>query len=224
MKKTLCAALLFLLLEIAAACLSVLHAGTDARLYLQCFNAYAQTERLGVRPGSYPDLAESLAGYLGGERESPQTLTPRTGAGTAAPAFNDRELTHLSDIRRIFSILARAWTLYLPAAGLALLLWKGRAAPASVWTGFLLSLLPWAGAAAWAALDFTGAFIALHRLAFTNELWLLNPNTDLLICLMPQEMFVFLARRLALTLAPAFLLPPTAAVLLHIIRKQRTHT
>jgi uncharacterized membrane protein len=38
-------------------------------------------------------------------------------------------------------------------------------------------------------LDFDGSFTVLHRLAFRNELWLLNPQQDLLIQLMPQPFF-----------------------------------
>lgn len=33
----------------------------------------------------------------------------------------------------------------------------------------------------WGAVDFDSLFILFHRLAFTNDLWLLNPETDLLI-------------------------------------------
>ena len=53
----------------------------------------------------------------------------------------------------------------------------------------VLSLIA-AGLALWAAVNFDGLFVTFHRAAFRNELWLLNPRTDLLIRLMPQEMFV----------------------------------
>ncbi|MBQ8074276.1 MAG: DUF1461 domain-containing protein, partial [Clostridia bacterium] len=59
----------------------------------------------------------------------------------------------------------------------------------------MLATLRGLGAAAavlvlWAVLNFDGLFVTFHRLAFTNDLWLLNPRTDLLIRLMPEEMFV----------------------------------
>ena len=53
--------------------------------------------------------------------------------------------------------------------------------------GFL-SLIA-AGLALWAAVNFDGLFVTFHRAAFRNERWLLNPRTDLLIRLMPEEMF-----------------------------------
>lgn len=45
----------------------------------------------------------------------------------------------------------------------------------------------------WGAVDFDSLFILFHRLAFTNDLWLLNPETDLLIRLMPTDFFVHYA-------------------------------
>ena len=47
----------------------------------------------------------------------------------------------------------------------------------------------------WALVNFDGFFVAFHRLAFSNELWLLNPRTDLLIRLMPETFFIHLGCR-----------------------------
>ncbi len=48
---------------------------------------------------------------------------------------------------------------------------------------------------AWAWADFDGFFTAFHRAAFTNDGWLLDPRTDLLIRLMPTEFFISLGLR-----------------------------
>ena len=52
-----------------------------------------------------------------------------------------------------------------------------------------------AGLILWAVIDFDGLFVTFHRLAFRNDYWLLNPRTDLLIRLMPQEMFIDLGMK-----------------------------
>ena len=64
-------------------------------------------------------------------------------------------------------------------------------------------LLGWAGAmvligavALWAAVDFNSLFVLLHRLLFSNELWLMDPQTDLIILLMPESFFVLLSAQL----------------------------
>ena len=41
-----------------------------------------------------------------------------------------------------------------------------------------------------ACIDFNSLFVLFHRIAFTNDLWLLNPRTDMLIRLMPTGFFV----------------------------------
>ncbi len=42
----------------------------------------------------------------------------------------------------------------------------------------------------WACVNFEGLFITFHRAAFRNDLWLLDPRTDMLIRLMPEELFI----------------------------------
>ena len=52
----------------------------------------------------------------------------------------------------------------------------------------LLALLALVAVAAVKAFD--SLFILFHEIAFTNDLWLLNPRTDMLIRLMPLEFFI----------------------------------
>ena len=53
----------------------------------------------------------------------------------------------------------------------------------------LALLVPLGAFAIWAAADFSGAFTFFHHLLFTNDLWLLDPQTDLLIRICPSSMF-----------------------------------
>ena len=59
--------------------------------------------------------------------------------------------------------------------------------------GCLAVLAALTAAAVWAAVDFDSLFILFHKLSFTNDLWLLDPQTDLLIRLMPTEFFIHYA-------------------------------
>ena len=45
-------------------------------------------------------------------------------------------------------------------------------------------------------------FWFFHQIAFTNDLWLLNPATDLLAALMPIEFFVWYASEMFKSLLP----------------------
>lgn len=65
-----------------------------------------------------------------------------------------------------------------------------RAAAAGFCVGSCAVLLAAAGVAAAAMVDFSGVFVLFHRLSFSNDLWMMDPRTDLLIRLMPLDFFV----------------------------------
>ena len=197
-------ALCLVLWLVLVTCAAVTRMGRDGQLYARCFHAFADTARLGVPESAYDEIVMSLQEYF-------------SGGDVAFPVFNAREMTHLSDIRDLFRLFDRAWLLLMPLAPLVCWLIK-RPDVRGFWLGLGLSTLLLGALAAYIALDFESAFILMHRLLFTNDLWLLNPNTDVLICLMPEPMFTFLAGRLALIVLPLWLLPPTAAAAAGILR------
>ena len=51
--------------------------------------------------------------------------------------------------------------------------------------------------AVWAAVDFSSAFTFFHETLFTNDLWLLNPEIDLLLRLLPEQFFADIAATIA---------------------------
>ena len=201
---SLAVALCLLLWLAFVACFTAVRMGRDGQLYARCFHAFGDTARLGVPESAYDQIAMSLAEYF-------------SGGDVAFDVFNQREMTHLSDIRGLFRLFDRAWILLIPLAAMAVALIK-KPDPRGFWLGTGLCVLLLGAVATYIALDFENAFILMHRLLFTNDLWLLNPNTDLLICLMPEPMFTFLAGRLALTILPLGLLPPTVVAAAEALR------
>lgn len=150
--------------------------------------------------------------------------------GRMQPPFNERELAHLYDCRRLLSP-TQPGPLYavLLLAG-ALLILAGRrlrpgiAGPA--WLASALILLPIGILGVWAAVDFNAAFTCFHRILFTNELWLLNPETDLLIRICPSSMFAGMGLRIGLRSAAALLGVPLLLTILKWIsnaRKRKTN-
>lgn len=123
--------------------------------------------------------------------------------GRMQPPFNERELTHLYDCRRLLSPLqpGALYAFMLLAAVLLLScggknFWRRRFGAA--WIAAGLILLPIAALGIWAALDFGGAFTFFHEMLFTNDLWLLDPATDLLIRICPSSMFAAMGLRIGL--------------------------
>ena len=74
----------------------------------------------------------------------------------------------------------------------------------------------------WAAVDFSSAFAFFHELLFTNDLWLLDPRTDLLIRICPSSMFAQMGLRIGLRAAAALLgIPGLLTALFKLSQRKR---
>ena len=195
---------------------------TNARLMEQGFLSYARTEEFPVSPRRYAEYAQAITDYLSGKAER---MTVQ-----GEEAFSDKENLHMQDVRGLVRLLnvLRVSSGALVAALLLLLLLRRRedrenallAALRGLTVGacFWVLLSAIIGILAW--LDFDGLFIAFHRLFFRNDLWLLNPHTDLLLALMPTELFVWYLRQIALALLQALLLAAALPFALRAVKKQ----
>ena len=134
-----------------------------------------------------------LAAYLAGKSDS--LARPVTLRGEAVScAFNARELAHMEDVRRLFEkgfALRRALAVCAVVFLLVPLILRDRKA----WGRGLLGALIISAAAGIAAFlllraaDFDRLFIRFHELVFSNDLWLLNPETDAMIRMLPDGFF-----------------------------------
>ena len=156
--------------------------------------------------------------------------------GVEQDAFNAREIQHMEDCRRLFDLLRTLRLSLAVAAALLVLLslileWKEKPARtvglSPLWIGSLILIVPLAIFGVWAALDFNSAFNFFHRILFTNDLWLLNPATDLLIRICPSSMFANMGLRIALRAAVILLGVPLLLTILKWIsdrvRKRKTN-
>ena len=55
--------------------------------------------------------------------------------------------------------------------------------------------------------NFDVFFTKFHETLFTNDLWLLDPNEDYIICLLPEKIFMTYGLRIAITMLIALVLP-----------------
>jgi integral membrane protein (TIGR01906 family) len=125
-------------------------------------------------------------------RESDPNMEMVMG-GVERSFLNEKEVAHMRDVQRLFS-WARWLTLGLL---LPLILWgilahRHRSAPAywrAMFQASVCALLLGLLAAFLIAQDFTQAFDRFHELAFSNDLWMLDPRQDQLINLLPEQFF-----------------------------------
>lgn len=126
--------------------------------------------------------------------------------GQVQNVFNEREIAHMVDVAALVQLLRDVLT----GIGLVVFLmviltgvfcyksvrngqisgisWRRTAKKSMRW-GCLLFVFLAAAFAGICAVDFNKAFIAFHHLFFTNDLWLMDPATDLMIRLLPEEFF-----------------------------------
>lgn len=188
-----------LLAALGAVCGAVHGAAVDEALY-GAQSRQAVMDELGLTS------EEEVTAHIGLDAQEQAALAAGIAAGMAAESsdfslepLNGRERAHLRDVHALVLLAQRAAQLCVGiAAGLAV---------AAAWTGARLArrrraaLLGGVLALALIALlagglflvvrsgGFAAAFIRLHELLFTNDLWLMNPETDVLIRMMPQQLF-----------------------------------
>ena len=154
------------------------------------------TAYIGIDESQQAELAAALAAQMTGEPER----------AVMAEHFSDGERQHMRDVQVLVSLgdSVSKGCVSLAAALAVVVAWTGarlsrrrRTIARGALCGALAVLLT-AGLAALAvrAVGFEAAFVRLHELAFDNELWLMNPETDMLIRMMPQLLFERLAASL----------------------------
>ena len=162
----------------------------------------APPEVTGLPEKEYEAVGRMTADYLSGRTDVFQhTFSDENG--TIYECFQPHEAEHMADCRkliRLAEILRLVfWLLGMMIVIAGILMPKRRKGIAR---GVIIGLVS-AGAVGtvlliWGVIDFDGLFTAFHRIAFTNDGWLLDPRTDLLIRLMPTELFIRLAARILL--------------------------
>lgn len=164
--------------------------GTSDEIMLPMMRHFAPSEQTGLSDAEYPAMVEMITGYLAGEVDHFQHWYM---VYDVMHGFGDTEQAHMADCRALF-MLDRTVLIVAGALSLVLLIaailrqnrrvWKG----AAIGFGAIMALV--AVIAAAAMIDFDALFILFHKLSFSNDLWLLNPQTDLLIRLMPTDFFI----------------------------------
>lgn len=152
-------------------------------------------EDAGVSREEQALIDRDLADYLRGAIDSLDRRVTLRGEEVDC-AFNERELKHMRDVRRLFEIgfaVRRALIALTALLLIAAALTGGRAGLSAAVSAGLIALIAAAGALAVKLAGFSRVFIAFHHLAFSNDLWLLDPATDAMIRMLPEEFFAGMA-------------------------------
>ncbi len=155
---------------------------------LPLIERFAPPEDTRLPAEEYAPVVSMITAYLQGDDIPFQHVF--TADGTQYAAFNQKERQHMDDVQGLFGLCrVAAWACATLCVTLALLLRKDF--PWRTVSRTLIAILAAVtGVIILACVDFNSLFVLFHHIAFTNDLWLLNPQTDLLIRLMPIEFFI----------------------------------
>jgi integral membrane protein (TIGR01906 family) len=157
------------------------------------FDKHGVAEDVAIDKGDLMDVTRHMLGYMNGRNEDLVVFAVINGE--EREFFNQREKDHMVDVRDLFEIgfIVRNIAFFLLAflvllmAFLKINIMQTLARCCrEVTTGFLLLA---AILVAVIAMDFDRAFTVFHLLFFDNDLWILNPATDLLIRIVPIGFF-----------------------------------
>lgn len=181
---------------------------TSLQLVAFNLNFYRAEYRKYDRPAaiglSEQDLMKStvvLLDYITGKR--PDMKVEATVKGQVRYVFDERETEHMVDVKALFvKGFALRWWALGAAVILILALWllareKALATLARSFLGvFAAVLVIIVGLVILFNLDFTGFWDQFHYGLFTNDLWLLDPDTSIMINMFPEEFFYDAATRI----------------------------
>lgn len=154
---------------------------------------YNVTEAVSMNMDDLLDVTDQMMAYLKGKRDN--LHVPTTMGGVEREFFNTREIAHMEDVRGLFlgGIAMRRGCIMIMALCLILLFllktkFKNTFPRAVLWGSGLF--LPGSAATAFIiSTDFNRYFILFHKMFFHNDLWMLDPSTDMLINIVPEGFF-----------------------------------
>jgi len=180
--------------------------------YEREYSKYNVTEDVHMEMDDLLDVTKEMMAYLRGNRED--LHVPTIVDGQPREFFNDREIAHMEDVQGLFigGLWLRRIGILITLCFAALAYFWGRKSAER--TEALKRLIPKSlcigtGAVFAVALaligiistDFSKYFIVFHKIFFNNDLWVLDPRTDMLINIVPEGFFFDTAARIALVFA-----------------------
>lgn len=175
---------------------------SDYGWYEKEYAKYEVLDDLEMEMEDVMHVTEEMMSYLRGNRAD--LVVDTLVDGEEREFFNDREKAHMADVQNLF--IGGLWIRRIAMILFVLVIvamiktkadWR-RLLPKS----FLIGLGVFTGITAGAGIlfmsDFNKYFTLFHEIFFTNDLWLLDPRTDLLIRMLPEGFFMDMVIRIGL--------------------------
>ncbi|MDA0263303.1 MAG: TIGR01906 family membrane protein [Chloroflexi bacterium] len=172
---------------------SVTWAFNSPGLYNNGFEKYSISRVSGITDPDLRQVGADLRSFFNSRDNEPLSVQTRI-FGREQELFNDREVAHMKDVRQLVRgvyVLLLVSGAYLAAMIAAGFIRQRRrfveplARQALRGGGLTLVLLLAFGVVALTGFD--SAFLLFHKLSFANNFWQLDPRTDYLVLIFPQD-------------------------------------
>ena len=193
MMKRILSILLIMAISLSALVISIEINAYNKSYFMNSYQKHNTREVTGKSTDELSIVTDDIILYLKG----------RGGDELLSPHFNEREVLHMRDVQDLFDmarlikysgfiifLLILIYFLYKKNyLYLAKTLMYG-----PLFTYSLLIIL-----ALFASTDFTKYFTYFHHIFFSNDLWILNPQTDMMIQMLPEDFFMGMSIRIMLS-------------------------
>lgn len=164
----------------------------DIGYYKSQYIKYNISQNIGIGESELLESTKKLLDYLKGKRDNIDFKV--TIKGEMVEFFSDRDKLHMVDVKNLFqigNILRNGLALFM---GLVIILFKFykrlkidiiKCVLFSSIIGVVLFLI----LIILISIDFNRYFTIFHEIFFNNDLWLLDPSTDRLVNIFPEEFF-----------------------------------
>lgn len=177
---------------------------TDRALILRGFEDNRVDLTTGLDRPQLERVADAFVAYFQGP---PGRLQMQVNVrGQPRPLFNEREVEHMQDVQALIQLFLRLQLVAAAAVVVRVLVAVGldrSTVPIGrelLWSaGLVVALVALVGVLS--LIDFTELWTRFHQIAFRNDLWQLDPNSDYLIMLFPEPFWYTATIRMAVTVA-----------------------
>lgn len=194
--------------------------------YSKCNTAKNIEAKLGMRSDYLPEVTKTLLDYTTGSRDSLDMKADFNGV--QREVFDQREKDHMVDVKALYLKARDVRTYCLGGAAVLFLLaflLRGGKAFKTLCGAFLrvsgVFVVVIAVIAIYAAVDFNSFWVSFHHVFFTNELWQLFPDTEVLINMVPEQFFSDLVTNIIICFVSIFAALNAVALAGSLIIKRR---
>lgn len=181
---------------------AAIYGDSKYRFYEKEYEKYAVTVDLQMELEDVMEVTDYMMDYLIGKEEKLSIET--TVDGQRQDFFNEQDRLHMADVKKLFlgGLTLRWWLLGGFAVLMALFVflkgdWK-RWIPKAYFIGLGIFGALTVILGGLFASDFTKYFTIFHEIFFTNDLWIFDPETDLMIRMLPEGFFYDMVMRIGI--------------------------